>query len=291
MIALIGGTGRLGQALCAQLDGARVRVLTRDRLRARGLPASVEIIEGDVRDEAVRRSALQGCATVVSAMHGFAGPTKTSPESVDRDANLGLIAAAREAGVRHFVLLSVHGAAADHPMSLHRAKFAAEQALRESGLHFTIIRPTAFLETWTGIIGGPLEAKGQALVFGHGRNPINFVPVADVAALVARAILHGGLEQDTVEVGGPENISFVTLARRLIDARGGLGTIQHIPLPVLRAMSVLARPFSPEFARQARAAVVMNTVDMTFPQPALGSGAVTQVTASPAAHPRPSNSQ
>lgn len=264
MIAVIGGTGRLGRALVGLLHEAKVRVLTRDRARAGGLPASVEIVEGDVRDEAARHSALRGCATVVSAMHGFAGPSPTSPESVDRDANLGLIAAAREAGVRHFVLLSVHGAAADHPMSLHRAKFAAEQALRTSGLHFTIIRPTAFLETWTDIIGGPLEEKGRALVFGHGQNPINFVPIADVAALVARAVLSGGLERDTVELGGPENISFVTLARRLIDARGGAGTIQHIPLPVLRAMSVLARPFSPEFARQAQAAVVMNTVDMSF---------------------------
>jgi NADH dehydrogenase len=264
MIAVIGSTGRLGRALVPLLDGAKVRVLTRERARADGLPASVEVIVGDVRDEAARASAVRGCATVVSAMHGFAGPGRISPESIDRDANRALIAAARAARVGHFVLVSVQGATADHPMSLHRAKFAAEQALRESGLHFTIIRPTAFLETWTTIIGGPLEGKGRALVLGPGRNPINFVSVAEVARLVAHAVLNGGLDRDTVEIGGPENLSFVALAQRLIDARGGVGTIQHIPLPVLRAMSVLARPFSPSFARQARAAVVMNTIDMTF---------------------------
>jgi uncharacterized protein YbjT (DUF2867 family) len=264
MIAVIGGTGRLGRALLPLLDGAKVRVLTRDGQRARALSSSIEIVEGDVRDEAARANALRGCATVVSAMHGFAGSGRISPESIDRDGNRALIAAARAAEVGHFVLVSVHGAAVDHPMSLHRAKFAAEQALRESGLRFTIIRPTAFLETWTTIIGGPLEQKGRALVLGPGENPINFVPVAEVAALVARAVLDGGLDRDTVEIGGRENLSFVALARRLIDARGGAGTIQHVPLPVLRAMSVLARPFSPAFARQARAAVVMNTVDMTF---------------------------
>jgi len=80
--------------------------------------------------------------------------------------------------------------------------------------------------------------------------------------LVARAVIEGRLERDTVEIGG-ENLTFVRLAERLIEARGA-GAIKHVPLPVLRAMSMLARPFAPAFARQAQAAVVMNTVDMTF---------------------------
>jgi uncharacterized protein YbjT (DUF2867 family) len=262
LIALTGGTSRLGRALLPLLDGRPVRVLTRERGRAAGLPASVELIEGDARDPAALAMLVRGCRTVVSAMHGFVGPRGISPESIDRDGNRALIAAAKSAGVGHFVLVSVHGVSPRHPMSLFRAKFAAEEALRRSGLDFTIVRPTAFLETWTTILGDILEAKGHALVFGPGRNPINFVPVKDVADVVARAVKEGRLERDTVEIGG-ENLTFVMLAERLIGARGA-GTIKHVPLPVLRAMSVLARPFAPAFARQARAAVVMNTVDMTF---------------------------
>jgi len=53
-------------------------------------------------------------------------------------------------------------------MSLHRAKHAAEQALRASGLAWTIVRPAPFLETWTGIIGAKIAGNGQALVFGPG---------------------------------------------------------------------------------------------------------------------------
>ena len=253
---------RLVGLLLAQRDQARV--LTRDPRRAGHLPGEVETITGDVRDPASLAAAVHGCKAVVSAVHGFAGPDSASPEAIDRAGNRALIHAATDAGVKHFVLLSVHGAAADHPISLHRAKYTAEQELRRSNLEFTIIRPTAFLETWLKIIGGTLTTKGYALVFGPGRNPINFVSVRDVAALVALAVGDKALNGETVEIGGPQNLGFATLAERLVESSGTPGRIKHIPLPMLRAMSVLARPFAPMFARHAKAAVVMNTTDMTF---------------------------
>jgi uncharacterized protein YbjT (DUF2867 family) len=128
------------------------------------------------------------CATVISAVHGLVGPGKPSPEAIDRDANRALIQAAAAAGVQHLVLVSVHGAAPDHPMSLHRAKYSAEQALQASGVAWTIVRPAAYLETWLAIIGAKLADHGQALVFGPGRNPINFVAAGDVAAVVDLAV-------------------------------------------------------------------------------------------------------
>jgi uncharacterized protein YbjT (DUF2867 family) len=197
-------------------------------------------------------------------MHGFAGPGNPSPESIDRDANRTLIRTAKKVGVEHFVLISVQGAAADHPMSLHRAKHAAEEALHASGLSFTILRPTAFLETWLEIIGAPLAKEGQALVFGPGKNPVNFVSVRDVAALALLAVEHEALRGETVEIGGPESLGFVNLAERLIEAQKRPARIRHIPLSALRILSGLARPFSPGFARKAGAAVVMNTTDMSF---------------------------
>jgi NADH dehydrogenase len=161
------------------------------------------------------------------------------------------------------VLVSVLGAAQDHPMSLHRAKHAAEQALQASGLAWTVIRPAAYLETWKAIIGAKVADNGQTLVFGPGRNPINFVSAQDVAAVVDLAVHDQSLRGQVLEVAGPENLSFTQLAEWLITASGKPGRIKHIPLPMLRAMSLLARPVSPVFARQAQAAVVMNTTDMT----------------------------
>jgi uncharacterized protein YbjT (DUF2867 family) len=184
------------------------------------------------------------------------------PEAIDRDANRALIQAAVGAGVQQLVLVSVLDAAPDHPMSLHRAKHAAEQALRASGLAWTIIRPSAYLETWTGIIGARLADKGQALVLGPGRNPVNFVSASDVAAVVDLALRDPSLRGQVLDVAGPANLTFTQLAERLITASGAPGRIRHIPLAKLRAMSVLARPVAPALARQAQAAGVMSTTDM-----------------------------
>ena len=266
MIVVTGGTGTLGTLVVRRLSdrGRDVRVLTRDPARAAHLPAAVQIVTGDLLDPATSAQAVRGCTTVVSAAHGFLGPGKPSPGAIDRDANRTLINASCAAGVQHFVLISVLGAAPDHPMSLHRAKYAAEQALITSGLPWTIVRSAAFLESWSGVISGKLATGGPALVLGPGLNPINFVSARDVAAVVELAVEDPSMRGKLVEVAGPENLSFSQIAARLIVASGKPGRIRHIPLPALRAMSVLARPLSPASARQARAAVVMNTTDMTF---------------------------
>ena len=264
MILVAGGTGTLGTQVVRLLAdrGEGVRVLTRDPGRAAHLPGVVETVTGDLRDEATAATAVRGCATVISAVHGFVGPGRPSPGSVDRDGNLALIRAAVTAGVEHFVLVSVLGAAPDHPMSLHRAKYAAEQALRASGLQWTIIRPAAYLETWIAITGAKLADGGRAQVFGPGRNPINFVSAHDVAAAVDLAVHDQSLRGQLLEVAGPENLTFTQLADRLVRATGKPGRTGHVPLPMLRVMSLLARPVAAAFARQAQAAVVMNTTDM-----------------------------
>jgi uncharacterized protein YbjT (DUF2867 family) len=265
MILVAGGTGLLGSKVVDRLvaEGEQVRVLTRDRERARRLPAGVEVVLGDVRRGSLD-AAVAGCACVVSAVHGFAGPGRTNPEAVDRGGNATLIAAASAAGVSRFVLVSVAGAAPDHPMSLHRMKHAAEQQLRDAPLTGVIVRPTAFLQTWLTVIGSKVASGGPALVLGPGRNPINFVAAEDVAAFVCLAVAGDPRIGELITVGGPQNLSFTEVAHRLLADAGRSGAIKHVPLGALRAMSVLARPVRPGFARQAHAAVVMNTTDLSF---------------------------
>src|SRR4051794_195426 len=146
MIAIAGGTGRLGSRVVTRLAarGVDVRVLTRDPTRARHLAAATsDVVVCDVRDPAATRRAVRGATTVVSAVHGFAGPGRVSPRSVDRDGNANLIDAAEAAGA-DVVLMSIAGAAADSAMELARAKYAAEQHLKASRTGWTIVRATAF---------------------------------------------------------------------------------------------------------------------------------------------------
>jgi len=265
MILLAGGTGTLGTKVLSLLlaGGDSVRVLTRDAVRADGLRGrGAEVIVGDIRDPATVEAAVTGCATVISAVHGFVGGRGADPAAIDRDGNRSLIRAAVEGNVDHVILMSACDAAPNSPMSLHRMKYAAEQALVASGLDWTIIRSVPFLETWIGVIGVHLADQGKALVLGPGENPINFVSVNDVATVIDRAVHDRAFRRRTVTVTGLENLTFTDLARRLIDASGRPGRITHIPLTALRVLSVLARPVAPAFARKAHAGVFMNITDM-----------------------------
>lgn len=265
MIVVIGGTGTLGREIVKRLvaAGQRVRVLTRAQNRARGLPDGVELTVGDLRSPATLSMAVRGCDAVVSAAHGFVGPGNPSPDAIDREGNRALVAAAAAAQVAHFVLVSVHGASPQHPMSLARAKYAAEEHLRASGVPFTIVRATPFIETWLSIMGDMLVKKGQVTVFGPGTNPVNFVSAHDVAAAVASALNTTKPANETLDISGPDNVGLAQLARQLLQTKGVNAPVKHIPLVALRALSLLARPFAPAFARQAQAAVLMNTTDMS----------------------------
>ena len=266
MIAVAGGTGTLGTRLIPLLTGQghAVRVLTRDPARAQHLTElCVEVVRGDVRDPASVVRTLHGAGTVISAVHGFAGPGGVSPATVDRAGNANLIGATARTGAA-FVLVSVVGASPGHPIGLFRAKHAAERTLRASGIPWSVVRATAFMETWATIMSRPLQASGKIMVFGHGDNPINFVSVTDVAALVGLAVTDPGLRGQVVEIGGPDDLTFNQVAATVQEATGGHGTVRHIPRPALQAMACLTPAIKPALARQARAALAMDTLDMTF---------------------------
>lgn len=267
MILVAGGTGMLGTQIVRLLRtrGLPVRVLSRNESRARDLLGdSVDVVVGDVRDASAVERAVDGAQTVVSAVHGFAGPGATSPDAVDHRGNLNLVGAARAASVDHFVLVSIQGAAPDHPMELFRMKYRAEEALRASGLSWTILRPSAFMELWAKMLAAPLLSTGKTVIFGRGQNPINFVSVHDVARFVELAVVDPGMRGVSMDIGGPGNLTFEQLVDVIQRETGKTGTIRHVPRTFMRIASVMMRPFNPVLARQIHAGVVMDTADMRF---------------------------
>lgn len=265
MILIAGGTGRLGALMVAGLTarGERVRLLTRDLTRAACLRGPlVEVVVGDVRNPGSLDQAVAGARTVVSAVHGFAGPGRVTPESVDRDGNANLVAAAR-AATAGMVLVSVFGATTEHPMELFRMKAAAETNLRASGVPWTIVRATAFLELYLDLMRRTAGGSGRPLIFGRGQNPINFVAVADVANTVVDAVLDPSQRGRTLTVTGPRNLTLNELAAI---AQRELGTAKppaHVPRAALRGLAATRLFSNSAVSRQANAALIMDTIDMT----------------------------
>jgi uncharacterized protein YbjT (DUF2867 family) len=250
MILVAGGSGRLGSLLVPRLAGRGlgVRVLTRKLDRARHLDGVADIAVGDVRDRGSIELAMTDVATIVSAVQGFAGPGRVTPASVDRDGNINLIDSAAAAGAE-MVMLSVVGASPGSPMDLFRAKHDAERYLRASAVGWTIVRSTAFVELWVDIMR-------KHVVFGRGDNPINFVSVHDVVAAVEAAVIDPSLRGQTLEIGGPQDITLNELSAAVEENLGGDKKARHIPPWLLHAIA--------PFVRQARAGYTMDTMDMTF---------------------------
>ncbi len=179
-------------------------------------------------------AAVAGVEVVVSAVHGFAGTGGVSPASVDRDGNFHLIDAARAAGA-DVVLMSVVGAAPDSPMELFRMKHAAEAKLTASDVPATIVQATAFLELWIELLRRTAGRSNRPLVFGRGQNPINFVSVRDVAALVEQVVTDPATRGQTLQLGGPDNLTLDQLAGMVAaDSRVAAQPSPHPPSSATR---------------------------------------------------------
>lgn len=240
-----------------------MRVLTRDPQRTAHLADGVVVVTGDVRDPRSLAPAFSGVDTVVSAVHGFVGPRGISPATVDRDGNANLVGAAAAAGA-DLVLMSVAGAAADSPMELFRMKHAAERHALASSVPTTTVRATAFAELWIELLRQTAGRSGRPLVFNRGDNPINFVSVVDVAALVERAATDTATRGQTLEIGGPDSYSLNQLAHAVQTADGRTSRPRHLPPAVLQLTAATVGRLKPQIRRQARAALAMDHIDLTF---------------------------
>jgi uncharacterized protein YbjT (DUF2867 family) len=264
-VLVAGGTGRLGALVVAGLAerGTAVRILTRDPRRADHLAGNgTEVIVGDVRDRADVEAAVRGTSMVVSAVHGFTGTSRSSLADVDRYGNRLLIDAALGTGAG-MVLMSVVGASPASGLELLRRKAEAEASLAAGG-GGTVVRSTAFLELWIDVLVRTAGRSGHPLVFGRGRNPINFVSAVDVAALVTKVVLEPGLRGRVYEIGGPRDVTFQELASLVSSRLGEPARARHVPRGVLRVAAASIGRARPAVRRRLLTALAMDVDDMRF---------------------------
>ncbi|MFL5661899.1 MAG: SDR family oxidoreductase [Ktedonobacteraceae bacterium] len=267
MILIVGASGRLGSVVIRHLlaQGKSIRVMTRNPLGLAHLKQQgIEIVGGDLRDPASLASACQGVEQVLAAAHALDGKGDNNPQTVDDMGNRHLIDAAKAASVKHFIFVSVQGASPDSPLEFFRIKYRTEEYLQASGLSFTIFRPSAYMELWAQLIGQPIREQGKTTIFGRGNNPINFVSVEDVARFVSIVLDDVRTHNTVIEVGGPENLTMNQLAEIFEHASGRQAKKRHIPLPMMRLMSILMRPLNPAMSRLIRNGIYMDTANLRY---------------------------
>lgn len=270
MILVVGATGRLGTRVIPHLlaQGERVRAMTRtpstaqaESLRNQG----AEVVRGDLRDPASLARACDGVDKVLDAAHGFTpGQADNNVRTVDEAGNRNLIDAAKAAGVRHFVFVSILGAAPDSPMELFRIKYEAERYLQTSGLSYTVLRAAAYIEFWAAMVGDPILKTGKVTIFGRGENPINFVSADDVAKFCVIALEDPNARDLVISVGGPENLTFNQVAELFEKVGQRSARKTHVPLPVMRVLTPAIRPINPMLSMQVMGGILMDTENQAF---------------------------
>lgn len=231
IVAVAGGTGFVGAEIARELRrrGRHVIALSSRGESARGqLPDDIEIRVADVRDPEILRSALEGVDELVISL-AFPGLPVEQPkkgytfDEVDAGGTESLVAAGRAAGVRSVIYISGAGAAHDAKRHWFRAKARAEDAIRDSGMRWTVIRPT-----W---VFGPGDVSlnrflgfARVLPFvpmtNFGSQELAPVFVRDVAQLVADSFTDDAAAEQTFEIGGPETLSMREVLYRAMDVAG-----------------------------------------------------------------------
>jgi NADH dehydrogenase len=210
-VLVVGGTGLLGAPVVRRLReaGHRVRLLVRDPARARArLGASIEYAPGDVEDAGAVERALAGCDAVHVSLR--AGHAPGEPERVEHQGTARIAAAARRLGLARLTYVS--GSFVDEVLVRDspgdRAKLQAEEAIRRSGVPFTIFRPTYFMDTL------PRHVQGRfAVVIGRQPHPLHMVAADDFAGMVVRALRTPEATNRAFFVQGPEAITLAGALR------------------------------------------------------------------------------
>ena len=267
MILVVGATGLLGGEICRQLTAAGhpVRALVRptsDEGRVESLRIlGAELVTGDLKDRASLDAACTGAEVVITtASTTLSRQPDDSIASVDQDGQLRLIDAAQASGVSRFIYISYSG---NHEIecALTTAKRTVENALRESAMTYTILRPSYFMEVWLSAALGFDASNAQARIYGAGRAPISFISYKDVARFVTRCLTTPAARNATIELGGPEALSPLDVVQTFEQSTGRRFALEHVPDGVLElqhrsAQDPLEQSFSALMLAYARGDVV-----------------------------------
>jgi uncharacterized protein YbjT (DUF2867 family) len=202
-IAVIGASGLVGSKVVELLTAEGHDVVAASR------GSGADVLTGDGLAEAVA-----GAQVLVDVVNSPSFADDAVLEFFTKS-SANLVAAAKAAGVGHYVALSIVGVDGLPESGYLRAKVAQERTISESGLPYTIVRATQFHE-FAEAITSTLQVDGEVRVPDALIQP---VAAAEVSAEVARAATADPIN-GTRDFGGPDKISFADMARAVLASKG-----------------------------------------------------------------------
>lgn len=219
MILVTGATGAVGAATVKALQstGAAFKVAVRSPEKAKALGAEGVAFDWDKPE------------TFIPAFQGVKKIFLLTPVTQFQVGHtLDVVAAARRTGVQHLVKLSVVGADAEPGIALGRQHFAAERELKASGIAWTFLRPTFFMQNFVNYYGVNPKQDGPVYL-PHGTSKASWVDVQDIGEVGAKVLTAPGHEGKVYDLTGGEALSSAEALAILGEALGRKYTYVDAP--------------------------------------------------------------
>lgn len=281
-VFVTGASGFVGEEILRQLHetGHSIRILARrpqsDLVQKDASRYRAEIYPGNVIDGASLLDGLKNSDAVIHLVGIISEAGRNTFENVHTRGTQNIVVAAEQAGVKRFVHMSALGARPNAASRYHQSKWAAEEIVRESGLDYTIFRPSIIYgpaDHFVNLFAKMARFSPVLPVMGNGQSKLQPVPVADIAACFVKALSEAATIGRTYDLCGKDVLTFTEVVDAILQVTGRKRWKIHVPMRLARFQAALFEFIFPKVLGKApplnRDQLIMLSEDnMGNPKPA-----------------------
>jgi NADH dehydrogenase len=248
MILVTGGTGFVGRNIVRLLvkKGQRVKCLVRESSPRNVLDdLDVEFYTGDILVPGTLKEALQDIDTVIHLVGIIKEIRDATFERIHTEGTKNVLEAARNAEIKKYIHMSALGTRPWGISRYHKTKWQAEEAVRNSGLKYVILRPPIICGADDEFVNMFAKMIRQTFitriipVIGKGESRMQPIYVGDVAHCFVEAALNDNILNKTYEIGGPDAISFNQILDTIMKVMQKNRFKIHLPMGIFKPLSFL----------------------------------------------------
>lgn len=270
MILITGASGFVASHLIPRLqkDGLRLRCLVTNQAEGARIKApGAELAIGNVTDVDSLRAALDGVDTVIHLVAIIRENKRATFREVNVIGTKNMVNAAREAGVKRFIHMGILGASADPRYTYLHSKWLGMEAVKNSGLDYSILQPSVMFGEGAGFIASLVRSVNMVPfivpIAGDGKSRLQPIWVGDVVSCILKMVA-GEKSGQSCPVGGPEIMTYENMLNQLLRAMGKKKFKIKVPRPLmLPAVAVMDKLLSnpPISMAEFRSMEIENTTD------------------------------
>ncbi|MBI5360388.1 MAG: NAD(P)H-binding protein [Planctomycetes bacterium] len=254
MILIMGCNGHIGKEIAGILAKRGEKFRGFDIADKGDMGGLMEFVQGSILDKQAVNNAVKGADTVIDVIGLSRARKNLTHEMVEYGGLKNILSAGKESGVKRILYTSALGAGENQPSSILRAKWKAEQLLANSGLNYTVFRPSGYFVDFSEIFARMIKETGKFQLPGKGNNRIQPIAPEDVADLYLMSVDNEKTFGQVLPIGGPDVFSLNDVVRLVGKVVGKDVEIRHkylFPMKALAmAMNMLGKPGLRDFLQR-----------------------------------------